>query len=163
MSLNNSSCFSPRSYDVRGNGVEIGRHWNDGVNLGARARFDERARPLPLLWLEDLRQEDQGVYRCRVDFKQAPTRNVRISLDVIGEIFFIGLLSQFSARVAYQLLMINIGKMLTESLFFFFFFSSCDKNKLCPLFATPLMNELHFFAPLFLYKHELTSYAGRYA
>ena len=31
------SLFS--SYDVRGDGVEIGRHWNDGVNLGARARY----------------------------------------------------------------------------------------------------------------------------
>lgn len=71
------------SYDVRGNGVEIGRHWNDGINLGARARFDERARPFPLLWIEDLREDDEGVYRCRVDFKQAPTKNFQINLSVI--------------------------------------------------------------------------------
>ena len=74
------------SFDVRGNGVEIGRHWNDGVNLGARARFDERARPYPVLWIEDLRDEDRGLYRCRVDFKQAPTKNFKIELEVIGEL-----------------------------------------------------------------------------
>ena len=32
-SIFSSSHFS---FDVRGNGVEIGRHWNDGINLGAR-------------------------------------------------------------------------------------------------------------------------------
>jgi len=71
------------SFDVRGNGVEIGRHWNDGINLGARARFEENAKPFPLLWIEDLRESDQGTYRCRVDFKQAPTKNVKINLKVI--------------------------------------------------------------------------------
>ena len=91
--LNVPSCvscvfFSPLSYDVRGNGVEIGRHWNDGVNLGARARFENDARPPapPVLWIDDLREEDRGAYRCRVDFRQAPTRNARINLQVIGEL-----------------------------------------------------------------------------
>ena len=73
------------SYDVRGNGVEIGRHWNDGVNLGARARFENDASPAPVLWIDDLREEDRGAYRCRVDFRQAPTRNARINLEVIGQ------------------------------------------------------------------------------
>ena len=72
------------SFDVRGNGVEIGRHWNDGINLGARARFDENSKPEPVLWIESLRDSDQGTYRCRVDFKQAPTKNFKINLNVIG-------------------------------------------------------------------------------
>ena len=72
------------SFDVRGQGSEVGRHWNDG-SLGARARFEEKARPLPLLWIEDLRDEDEGIYRCRVDFKHAPTQNFQINLQVIGE------------------------------------------------------------------------------
>ena len=71
------------SYDVRGQGSEVGRHWNDG-SLGARARFEERARPSPLLWIEDLKDEDEGIYRCRVDFKHAPTQNFQINLQVIG-------------------------------------------------------------------------------
>ncbi len=71
------------SFDVRGQGSEVGRHWNDG-SLGARARFEEKARPQPLLWIEDLRDDDEGTYRCRVDFKHAPTQNFKINLQVIG-------------------------------------------------------------------------------
>ena len=78
-------CFLIFSFDVRGNGVEIGRHWNDGINLGARARFDENSKPQPVLWIESLRDSDQGTYRCRVDFKQAPTKNFKINLNVIGK------------------------------------------------------------------------------
>ena len=73
------------SFDVRGQGSEVGRHWNDG-SLGARARFEEKARPRPLLWIEDLRDEDEGIYRCRVDFKHAPTQNFQINLQVIGKL-----------------------------------------------------------------------------
>ena len=69
------------SFDVRGQGSEVGRHWNDG-SLGARARFEEKAKPWPLLWIEDLRDEDEGIYRCRVDFKAAPTQNFQINLQV---------------------------------------------------------------------------------
>ena len=69
---------------MRGQGSEVGRHWNDG-SLGARARFEEKANPQPLLWIEDLRDEDEGTYRCRVDFKHAPTQNFRINLLVIGK------------------------------------------------------------------------------
>ena len=79
------SVFIRFSFDVRGNGVEIGRHWNDGINLGARARFDENSKPEPVLWIESLRDSDQGTYRCRVDFKQAPTKNFKINLNVIGK------------------------------------------------------------------------------
>ena len=69
---------------MRGQGSEVGRHWNDG-SLGARARFEEKANPQPLLWIEDLKDEDEGTYRCRVDFKHAPTQNFRINLLVIGK------------------------------------------------------------------------------
>ena len=64
----------------------VGRHWNDGRQLGARAKFDERHHPDPVLWIEDLREDDRGQYRCRVDFKQAPTKNFKVNLDVIGRI-----------------------------------------------------------------------------
>ena len=93
------------SYDVRGNGVEIGRHWNDGVNLGARARFENAASAgsgssgsSSVLWVDDLRDADRGAYRCRVDFRQAPTRNARINLEVIGE----SMGGQFATGVSYK-------------------------------------------------------------
>ena len=38
------------------------------------------------LRIESLLLEDAGPYRCRVDFKQAPTRNVKFRLDLIGDL-----------------------------------------------------------------------------
>ena len=75
--------------------MEIGRHWNDGINLGARARFDENSKPEPVLWIESLRDSDQGTYRCRVDFKQAPTKNFKINLNVIGKSSSLDLMNYF--------------------------------------------------------------------
>ena len=75
--------------------MEIGRHWNDGINLGARARFDENSKPEPVLWIESLRDSDQGTYRCRVDFKQAPTKNFKINLNVIGKSSSLDFLNYF--------------------------------------------------------------------
>ena len=37
------------------------------------------------LTIEALRPEDTGFYRCRVDFKEAPTKNTKIHLNLIGK------------------------------------------------------------------------------
>ena len=38
------------------------------------------------LSISPLRAADGGVYRCRVDFREAPTRNTRIKLNLISKL-----------------------------------------------------------------------------
>nr|XP_040572562.1 synaptogenesis protein syg-2-like [Lepeophtheirus salmonis] len=94
------------SYDLRGTRSENSRHWSDDHVLGSRANFkiqftnSRRRRPevnsrvestIPpkkyigksFLLLRNVLRQDQGIYRCRVDFHSAPTRNSRVNLTVI--------------------------------------------------------------------------------
>ena len=75
-------------------GGDNGRHWRDNSTLGQRAIFQfsktgmrsETNAPIiaSTLRIEPLRPEDKGVYRCRVDFKEAPTKNTKIDLQLIS-------------------------------------------------------------------------------
>ena len=40
------------------------------------------------LQIKQVQSKDQGFYRCRVDFFQAPTRNVKVKLSLIGMYLF---------------------------------------------------------------------------
>ena len=74
----------PRSYDTRGRQSTRGTHWAQEDSLGQRSAFEPRPRS-PLLRIRDIQEGDEGVYRCRADFKATPTLNARVNLTVIGE------------------------------------------------------------------------------
>lgn len=77
-------CFS---FDVRGRSFNKALQWSDPGAFGPRAYFATVARPAALT-LSSVQLDDEGVYRCRVDFKNSPTRNFQIKLTVIGKFFF---------------------------------------------------------------------------
>ncbi|XP_046435198.1 titin [Neodiprion lecontei] len=70
------------SLDVRGRGFDQAKLWSDPNGFGSRALMNVNASPAELV-IDDLLASDAGVYRCRVDFKNSPTRNVKIKLTVI--------------------------------------------------------------------------------
>lgn len=71
------------SFDVRGRAFNKALHWSDPNIFGPRAYFVTVAKPAALT-LDGVQLDDEGIYRCRVDFRNTPTRNFQINLTVIG-------------------------------------------------------------------------------
>ncbi|XP_068082823.1 nephrin-like [Anabrus simplex] len=74
------------SFDVRGRSLQQGTHWADEKTLGGRSFFrvlDDPTAGGSHLAVENVRETDEGSYRCRVDFKKSPTRNSVVNLTVI--------------------------------------------------------------------------------
>lgn len=76
--------FLSFSFDVRGKSMSQARHWSAPEVFGTRAYFRTVSEPAQLV-IEDVKRHDEGVYRCRVDFRNAQTRSVRYNLTVIGK------------------------------------------------------------------------------
>ena len=83
------------SFDVRGRKVNMGRHWWDERRFGKRAHFHlASANRVARLQISNVSRSDAGHYRCRVDYRNAPTRNFKYHLIVVGKlihIMYIGL------------------------------------------------------------------------
>uniref|UniRef100_A0A2P2I6E6 Protein turtle homolog A-like n=1 Tax=Hirondellea gigas TaxID=1518452 RepID=A0A2P2I6E6_9CRUS len=71
------------SIDGRDGSLYSGKHWSDEGILGTRAQFRLRPGQQGLL-LNPLTARDSGLYRCRVDFKSSPSKNIRINLSVVS-------------------------------------------------------------------------------
>ncbi|KAJ1528326.1 hypothetical protein ONE63_006747 [Megalurothrips usitatus] len=70
------------SFDVRGRVLGHEQTWSSPDAFGPRAFFRTATTPAELV-VDNLVVEDEGMYRCRVDFRNSPTRNVKVNLTVI--------------------------------------------------------------------------------
>ncbi|XP_022907185.1 neural cell adhesion molecule 2-like [Onthophagus taurus] len=70
------------SVDGRDRGFTHAERWSDENVFSNRAFFMPEKQPAEL-GVDHIRETDQGVYRCRVDFIRAQTRNSKVNLTVI--------------------------------------------------------------------------------
>ena len=78
------------SYDARIGGPTNGRRWSDKERgFGHRALFQVKepvgGRIISYLSINDIKAREAGIYKCRVDFKTAPTRNYLLNVTVISK------------------------------------------------------------------------------
>ncbi|OXA61212.1 hypothetical protein Fcan01_05853 [Folsomia candida] len=72
------------SVDSRDRPFNEAERWSDENVFGNRAYFRLSSRPA-ILAIENVVEGDAAVYRCRVDFRLAQTRNVKVNLTVIAQ------------------------------------------------------------------------------
>lgn len=78
--------------DSRDRPFNEAERWSDENVFGNRAYFRLSSRPA-ILAIENVVDTDESVYRCRVDFRVAQTRNSKVNLTIIGKFIIIYLLS----------------------------------------------------------------------
>ncbi|CAG9813040.1 unnamed protein product [Phaedon cochleariae] len=69
-------------FDVRGRQSTQAKLWSSPDAFGPRAFFRASTNPAALL-IDNIHLSDEGVYRCRVDFKNSPTRNSKVNFTII--------------------------------------------------------------------------------
>lgn len=72
--------------DVRESDFKAAKRWSDESIFANRAYFLFDKDPGELA-IQNTKESDTGMYRCRVDFKIAQTRNSIVNLTIIGECF----------------------------------------------------------------------------
>ncbi|KAJ2953946.1 hypothetical protein O0L34_g1582 [Tuta absoluta] len=70
------------NFDVRGKHLSEARHWSAPEVFGPRAHFQVVPSPAALV-VRDVKRRDEGVYRCRVDFRNTQTTSFRYNLTVV--------------------------------------------------------------------------------
>eukprot|EP00090_Calanus_glacialis_P029736 TRINITY_DN4776_c0_g2_i1.p1 TRINITY_DN4776_c0_g2~~TRINITY_DN4776_c0_g2_i1.p1 ORF type:complete len:861 (-),score=112.71 TRINITY_DN4776_c0_g2_i1:337-2919(-) len=69
------------SLDVMGRALSTASQWADTSSIGRRSTF--RTNSDTALLIDSITKEDEGMFRCRVDYKNSPTKNVKINFTVI--------------------------------------------------------------------------------
>lgn len=88
-------------FDARGKPLSLGRRWSEVPSFGLRAdfRFSGTTPTAGYLIINATTTDDEGLYRCRVDFKNSPARHSRVKLNVTGRI--LSPISPFSLLLLY--------------------------------------------------------------
>ena len=76
--------FFLRSLDARGKDLASAIHWAVSDDLGKRTYFQIGDGHRAKLKVTKVTVQDQGIFRCRVDFINSPTRNFRVNLTLVG-------------------------------------------------------------------------------
>ncbi|XP_053970042.1 hemicentin-1 [Anastrepha ludens] len=72
------------SLDSRGGNIKLAPHSAIASDLGQRLFFSIGDNPKDSrLQIRDVKPTDGGIYRCRIDFFNSPTRNFRINLTLV--------------------------------------------------------------------------------
>ena len=71
-------------YDARNKGNATFWSEEEPKGFGYRAHFQVQS-PNAILYLEKIAVNEGGIFRCRVDFQTAQTRNSLFNLTVVGE------------------------------------------------------------------------------
>lgn len=79
-----NNAFFRFSADGRDADFSHAEKWSDEKVFASRAYFMQERQPAEL-GIDHIRESDQAVYRCRVDFKMGQTRNSKVNLTVIGK------------------------------------------------------------------------------
>lgn len=71
--------------DARGGLLNESAHLAMTDDLGSRSYFITDDQPSKArLRIQNVNTEDEGLFRCRVDFINSPTRNFKINLTLVG-------------------------------------------------------------------------------
>lgn len=70
--------------DARNGSLISAIHWAVSDDLGRRTYFQVGDGHRAKLKVTKVTLKDQGVFRCRVDFMDSPTRNFRVNLTLVG-------------------------------------------------------------------------------
>ena len=75
------------SFDSRGLQQGHGKHWPKDEEFGDRAYFkmEGHEKEDPVLLIEKIKDTDEGIYTCRVDFTKTPTMRTVTQLLVTGK------------------------------------------------------------------------------
>ena len=92
--------------DLRARPLEQAKHWKN-ERLASRAQFDTSAASTAAFMLSNVSEDDDGIYRCRVDFRHTPTRHVRYQLNVVRKFRLLSYLSGMCVYILIQRQFIN--------------------------------------------------------